>query len=84
MVVRLLNNLGINKSLYLALGSILAMAVLVGLEALGLDIPVLRQVVGFTVLTLVPGMLILRILRVNNTSLLVELLFYFSTLGKVG
>jgi uncharacterized membrane protein len=41
---------------------------LVSLASLGFDIPVLRQIVGFIFLTFVPGILILRILRVHNIS----------------
>ena len=33
---------------------------LIGLAALGFDIPVLRQIVGFIFLTFVPGILILK------------------------
>jgi uncharacterized membrane protein len=39
---------------------------LVGLAHLGYDIPVLRQIIGFTYLTFVPGILILRILKIHN------------------
>ena len=66
---RLLTNLEIKKCLYIVLILLLAMVGLVGLAALGLDIPVFRQVVGFIFLTFVPGILILRILRVHNISI---------------
>jgi uncharacterized membrane protein len=41
-------------------------ALLVALGAAGIDIPVIRQIVAFIFLTFVPGMLILRILRIHN------------------
>lgn len=43
-----------------------AMLGLMGLAALGFDIPVLRQLVGFIYLTFIPGLLILRILKLHN------------------
>ena len=64
----MLHNLEIKKCLDLVLAILLAMIGLVGLAALGFDIPVLRQIVGFIFLTFVPGILILRILKVNNIS----------------
>lgn len=62
----MLTNLEIKKCLYLVLAILLAMIELVGLAALGFDIPVLRQIVGFIFLTFVPSILILRILKVHN------------------
>jgi len=64
----LLINLEIKKCLYIVLAILLAMVGLVGLATLGFDIPVLRQAVGFIFLTFVPGILILRILKVHNIS----------------
>ena len=43
----MLNNLEIKKCLYLVLAILLAMVGLIGLAALGFDIPVLRQIIGF-------------------------------------
>jgi len=48
---------------------------LVGLGALGFDIPILRQAVGFVFLTFIPGMLILRILRIHNITIVESLLY---------
>ena len=45
------------------------------LLAIVLDIPVARQTVGFVYLTFIPGMLILRILKLNPKSAVNELLF---------
>jgi uncharacterized membrane protein len=53
----------------------LAILGLVGLSALGFDTPVLRQVVGFIYLTFVPGLLLLRILRLNRLSTIETLLY---------
>ncbi|MFH1003816.1 MAG: hypothetical protein V1780_06705 [Chloroflexota bacterium] len=39
---------------------------LVGLAGLGYDVPVLRPAVGLAFLTLVPGTLILRILKIHH------------------
>lgn len=38
----------------------------IGLDTIGLDIPILRQVIGFIYLTFIPGALILRILNIHN------------------
>jgi len=48
---------------------------LVGLAAIGVDVPVLRQIVGFIFLSLVPGILILRILKVHNISAVESLVY---------
>jgi uncharacterized membrane protein len=48
---------------------------LTALAAFGIDIPVLRQVVAFIFVTLVPGVLILRILKVHSISFLEGLVY---------
>jgi len=48
---------------------------LVGLAALGFEIPVVRQIVGFIFLTFVPGLLILRILRLHRLGAIETLLY---------
>ncbi len=60
----------IKKCLTLVAIASLVFLGLVGAAVLGLDVPVLRQVVGFLVLTIIPGTLILRILRIHNISLI--------------
>lgn len=70
-----MNAWDIKRCLVLAGSLLLAMLGLIGLASLGLDIPVLRQIVGFVFLTFVPGILILRILRIHNTGI-VESLAY--------
>ncbi|MFC1951683.1 DUF2206 domain-containing protein [Chloroflexota bacterium] len=52
----------------MVLAILLALGGLIGLAALGFNIPVIRQVVGFVFLTFVPGILILRILKIHNIS----------------
>lgn len=69
------NNWEIKKCLWVSLAFSLAAVILVGSAALGFDIPVLRQIVGFIFLTFIPGMLILRILRVHNISATESLLY---------
>jgi len=71
----LLNNLEIKKCLYIVLAILLAMVGLVGLAALGFDIPILRQIVGFIFLSFIPGILILRILKIHNISTVESLVY---------
>lgn len=63
------------KFIRLVLAIQLAILVLIGLAALGLDIPVLRQFIGFIYLTFVPGFLILCVMRFNNLSTIETLLY---------
>lgn len=53
----------------------LALIGLVGLDNLGLGIPILRQVVGFIYLAFIPGFLILKLLRINSESATKVLLY---------
>ena len=71
----MLNNLEIKKCLYVVLAILLAMVGLVGLAALVFDIPILRQIVGFIFLTFIPGILILRILKIHNISTVESLVY---------
>lgn len=59
----------------LALAVVLAIFGLVLLASLGFDIPVLRQIVGFIFLTFVPGILLLRILKIHNISAIESLVY---------
>jgi uncharacterized membrane protein len=43
-----------------------ALVLFIGLGLIGINVPLLRQIAGFLFLSLVPGVLILRILRVHN------------------
>jgi len=53
----------------------LVMLGLAGLAALGFDAPAIRQIVGFLYLTFVPGLLILRILRLHKLGAIETLLY---------
>jgi len=70
-----MNDWEIRKCLYLSLAILLAMLGLAELAALGFDIPGLRQIVGFIFLAFIPGILILRILKVHNIGIVESLLY---------
>ncbi|HUV45511.1 MAG TPA: DUF2206 domain-containing protein [Dehalococcoidia bacterium] len=69
------NDWEIKKCLRMALAILLAILGLVGLAALGFDILILRQIVGFIFLTFIPGILILRILKIHNVGMIESLLY---------
>ncbi|MCK4786507.1 MAG: DUF2206 domain-containing protein, partial [Desulfobacteraceae bacterium] len=69
------NDWEIKKCLYFSLGVLLGVLGLVGLAGLGFDTPVLRQIVGFIFLTFIPGILVLRILRIHNIGAIESLLY---------
>jgi len=73
--VALFSDWEIKRCLRLALAILLAVLGLVGLAALGFDIPILRQVVGFIFLTFIPGILILRIFKIHNIGAVESLLY---------
>ncbi len=70
-----MNDWEIKKCLVLAGSLLLAMLGLIGLASLGFDFPGLRQVVGFAFLTFIPGILILKILRVHNIGIIESLAY---------
>lgn len=61
-----MNDWEIKKFLKVVLTVQLVMLCIVGLDFLGLQIPILRQFMGFIYLTFVPGILILRIFRLHK------------------
>ena len=65
----------INRCLSFSLAILLAVLALVGLASLGIDIPVLRQAIGLVFLAFVPGILILRILRIHNIGIIESLAY---------
>jgi uncharacterized membrane protein len=69
------NDWPIKKCLALSVSLLLALLGLIGLAALGFDIPIVRQVVAFLFLSFIPGMLVLRILRVHNVNMVESLLY---------
>jgi len=73
--VTTLSNWEIKRCLRISLAVLLSALGLVGLAELGLDIAGLRQIVGFIFLTFIPGILILRILKIHDISLIESLLY---------
>ncbi|MBA7612771.1 hypothetical protein ES703_20011 [subsurface metagenome] len=69
------NEWEIKKLLRIALAISLATLGLVGLAFIGYDTPFLRQIVGFIFLTFIPGLLILRILRLHRLGTAEALLY---------
>lgn len=69
------NDWEIKKLLKAVLVVQLAMLGLMGLSALGLQIPVLTQTVGFLYLSFIPGVIILRILRLHQLGTVKTLLY---------
>ena len=61
--------------LCIAIGIQLAMLGLVGLSALGYDVPILRPLTGFIFLTFVPGVLILIIVKIRNLNIVKTLVY---------
>jgi uncharacterized membrane protein len=68
--VQLPSNWPIKRCLIFCLIILLVMLGLAGLASSGFDIPVLQQVIGFIFLTFIPGVLILRILRIHKINLI--------------
>ncbi|HIE17075.1 MAG TPA: hypothetical protein EYP71_02660, partial [Dehalococcoidia bacterium] len=69
------NDWQIKKCLGLSLAVLLVTLGLVGLTSVGLDVPVLSQVIGFVFLTFIPGVLLLRVLKVHNINIVESLLY---------
>lgn len=61
-----INNWPINKVIAVVLAVQFALMIMVLLQQIGLNIPILRPLMGFLYLTLVPGILALRILRIHE------------------
>lgn len=61
-----MNDWEIRKFLKVVLAIQLAMLGVIGLDAMGLQISILRQLIGFIYLTFVPGIIILRILKLHK------------------
>jgi uncharacterized membrane protein len=69
------NDWDIKRCLAVCLIWYLLVLVLAELTSLGLDVPVIRQLVTLLFLVLVPGILILRILKIHNVSIIESLLY---------
>ena len=61
-----LNDWPLRNLLLLSLGLLLASTGLIALACAGLDIPVVRQVIALVFLTVIPGALIMRILKIHG------------------
>jgi uncharacterized membrane protein len=70
-----MNDWGIKKFLKAILAIQLAMWSVIGLNAIGLQIPILRQFVSFIYLTFVPGIIICRILKLHKLGNIETLLY---------
>ncbi|SFG22363.1 Uncharacterized membrane protein [Desulfotomaculum arcticum] len=69
------NDWEIKKLLRLVFAVVLSMIGLVELWALGFNISILRQIIGFIFLTFVPGILILRIMKIHSISIVESLIY---------
>ena len=56
----------IKSFLWLIFSIQIFLLVLIGLDSVNIQIPILRQFISFIFLTFIPGILILRILRIHN------------------
>ena len=70
-----MNDWEIGKFLKVVLAIQLAMWGVIGLDAFGLQIPIIRQFIGFIYLSFVPGILILRILKLHKLGNIETLLY---------
>lgn len=68
----------IKKFLLFLLSIHIAMLGVIGLDVINLQIPIIRQFIGFIYLTFVPGTLILRLLRLRHISFIEKSLFIVS------
>lgn len=71
----MIHNWKVKKIFRIIIAIQLAMLGLVGLDYLGFDIPILRQIIGFIYLTFIPGVLILRTLKLHNLGGIETLLY---------
>ena len=70
-----MNDWGIRKFLKVVLAIHLAFCGAIGLDIVGLQIPILRQLIGFIYLTFIPGVIILRILKLHKLGSIETLLY---------
>ena len=70
-----MNDWGIKKFLTVVLAIQLAIWGVIGLDVIGLQIPILRQLIGFIYLTFIPGIVILRVLRLHKLGNIETLLY---------
>lgn len=70
-----MNDWGIKKFLTVVLAIQFAMWGAIGLDVMGLKIPILREFVGFIYLTFIPGIILLRILKLHKLGNIETLLY---------
>ena len=70
-----MNDWEIKKFLKIVLAIQLAIIGAIGLDTIGLQIPIIRQFIGFIYLTFVPGIIILRILKLHKLGNIETLLY---------
>ena len=70
-----MNDWEINKFFKVVLAIQFALWGVIGLDFVGLQIPILRQLIGFTYLTSIPGIIILRILKLHKLGNIETLLY---------
>ena len=70
-----MNDWEIKKFLKVILAIQLALWGVIGLDAIGLQIPIVRQLIGFIYLTFVPGIIIIRILKLHKLGNVETLLY---------
>lgn len=70
-----INDWEIKKFLKVILTFQLVMLGSIGLDAMGLEIPIIKQFIGFVYLTFVPGIIILRIIKIHKLSNIEALLY---------
>jgi len=70
-----MNDWCIRKFLIFILSLQLAMWGTIGLDAINIQIPIIRPIIGFIYLTFIPGISILRILRLHNIGNIETLLY---------
>lgn len=70
-----MNDWGFKRFLAAILSIQLVLWVVIGLDLMGLQIPILRQLIGFVYLAFIPGILILRALKLHNLSNIETLLY---------
>lgn len=70
-----MNDWEIRKFLIFVLSIQLAMWGTIGLDAINIQIPIIRPIIGFIYLTFIPGIIVLRILRLHNLGNIETLLY---------
>ena len=70
-----MNDWDVGKFLKVILAIQVAVWSAIGLDAVGLEIPIIRQLIGFIYLTFIPGIIILRILKLHKLGNIETLLY---------